>query len=133
MRRGLAAVVLACTFIAGGVTTAPATASTTEAAPPAAAAPRCPTDRVCFWSANNFQGTRGVFFPVIPGVCKRTADRDSGWSSAYNNTRLSIRVWELAQETSDGTKCLGRNGRMRPHQAVRRFSFGVSQALGAFP
>jgi hypothetical protein len=83
------------------------------------------------WSGSDFSGTRGVFRPVDAGDCLRIADIDSGWSSAFNHTFVPIRVWRSADDTSDGTKCAGRNGVMAPGQSVGRFSFGRAEALGS--
>ena len=96
-----------------------------------AARPSCPSQRVCFWSASNFQGTRRVFRPVEAGTCLRVAAVDSGVSSVFNNTFVPIRVWETAQDTLDGTTCHDRNGIVWPGQSRGRFSFGVAHGLGS--
>jgi hypothetical protein len=128
--------VVGASAVVGGATTDPAMASPVERASTAgttatARAPSCPDARVCFWSGSNFTGTRGVFRPVNAGDCLKIAEVDSGWSSAYNNTFVPIRVWAFADDTSDGTKCVGRNGIIFPGQSVGRFSFGVAEALGS--
>jgi hypothetical protein len=107
------------------------TGSTSSPDAAEAARASCPSQRVCFWSASNFQGTRRVFRPVEYGTCLRIADVDSGMSSVVNNSFVPIRVWETAQETLDGTECHDRNGIVWPGQSRGRFSFGVAHALGS--
>jgi hypothetical protein len=123
--------------VIGGGTTAQAIASPADStpstdAPAAARAPSCPVGRVCFWSANDFQGTRRVFSPVAPGDCLEIADVDSGFSSVFNASPVFIRVWEDVDAREDETLCVGDNGVVRPLQAVGRFSFGSSRGLGGY-
>jgi hypothetical protein len=124
--------------VIGGGTTAQAIASPADSAPstdaPAAArAPSCPIGRVCVWSANDFQGTRRVFSPVAPGDCLKIADRDSGFSSVFNASPVFIRLWQATyQDADDVTRCEGRQGVVRPLQAVGQFSFGSARGLGGY-
>lgn len=138
-RRVLEALALGCTLVAAG-NLPPDRQAQAEPGGPAGSqgAPKkgsCPLFRVCLWTANDFNGTRGVFRPVPSGQCRKIGDTAThAWSSAVNNTLVPVRLWEVAEDTKDGARCgvegFRRNGVIRPFRNARRFSFHTAEGLG---
>lgn len=138
-RRVLGAIALGCTLVAAGTLPSDREANAQPAGPAGShGAPKkgsCPLFKVCLWTANDFNGTRGVFTPVPPGQCRKVGDTVThAWSSAVNHTLVSIRLWQLAEITKDGARCgvegHRRNGIVRPFHVARQFSFHTAEGLG---
>jgi hypothetical protein len=139
-RRVLGAIALGCTLVAAGTLPCDRDANASPPGGPAGSlgAPKkgaCPLFRVCLWTANDFNGTRGVFRPVPPGQCRKIGDLAThAWSSAVNNTLVPVRLWQVAEDTKDGARCgverFRRNGIVRPFHAARQFSFHTAEGLG---
>ena len=139
-RRIVAEIVLGCSLVAAGTLPSDREANASPPVGPAGShgAPKkgaCPLFRVCLWTANDFNGTRGVFRPVPPGQCRKIGDLAThAWSSAVNNTLVPVRLWQVAENTKAGARCgverFRRNGIVRPFRAVRQFSFHTAEGLG---
>lgn len=117
----LAAALTAVTFLltptpAQATTTAPASAAVQAAAPTTQSIPpsSCANASVCGYVNNNYQTNQGYeFIPTrTSGTCEVMAFRNA-WSSAFNNSGRTIRIYKTTNCTGDYRALSNGDGRLQ--------------------